>query len=67
MKILSLRLEVLGSLAREVAVLEDLKQLGGRCACVLGKRAGHRVLTSRVSLVMEESAPDAWEDADDRR
>ena len=60
MKTLSFRLEVLGSLAREVAVLEDLKQFGGRDACVLGKCAGHRVLTSRVSLVVEESAPDAW-------
>ena len=60
MKTLSFRLEVLGSLTREVVVLEDLKQLGGRSAYVLGKRADHRVLTSTVSLIVEESAPDAW-------
>ena len=60
MKTLSFGLEVSGSLAREVVVLEDLKELGGRDACVLGKRADHRVLTSTVSLVVEESAPDAW-------
>ena len=58
MKTLSFRLEILGSLAREVVVLEGLKQLGGWDTCVLGKGAGHRVLTSRVSLVVEESAPD---------
>ena len=60
MKTLSFRLEVLGSLAREVDVVEDLKQFGGRYAWVLGKRAGHRVLTSTVSLVVKESGPDAW-------
>ena len=60
MKTLSFRLEVLGSLAREVAVLEDLKQLGGRVGCVLEKCVGHRVLTSTVSPVVEESALDAW-------
>ena len=60
MKTLSSRLEVLGSLAREVVVLEDLKQFGGRNACVLGKRGDHKVLTSTVSLVVEESAPNAW-------
>ena len=60
MKTLSFRLEVLGSLAREVVALEDLEELGGQNACVLGKRAAHRILTSTVSLVVEESAPDAW-------
>lgn len=56
---LSFRLEMLGSLAREVVVLEKVEQLGGLDAMALEKSAGLRVLKTMARPVMEESALEA--------
>lgn len=58
-KMLSFRLEMLGSLAREVVVLEKVEQLGGLDAMALEKSAGLRVLKTMARPVMEESALEA--------
>lgn len=56
---LSLRLEILGSLAREVLVLEKVEQLGGLDATALEKSAGLGNLKAVVQLVMMERALEA--------
>lgn len=56
---LSLRLEILGSLAREVLVLEKVEQLGGLDATALEKSAGLGNLMAVVQLVMMERALEA--------
>lgn len=59
MKMSSFRLEILGSLAREVAVLEDVEQLGGLDGTALENSAGHGFLKAVVRPVVEGSALDA--------
>lgn len=58
----SLRLVILGSLARAVAVLETVEQLGGLEATASGKSAGLGDLEAVDRSAVEESALGAWWD-----
>ena len=58
----SFRLVILGSLARAVAVLETVEQLGGLEATAPGKSAGLGDLEAVDRLAVEESALGAWWD-----